>query len=262
MAACGDDAVTDPGEVELGETTYVFVLNPTINDVNQATVPPPGSEQNGVDISIQDGPSGTTGADGVAVFGGVDAGTRSVTFDDGSGGQGTLSLSIADRDLRQVAVALDGSGAATMANVLYAFGGEVVEITADQSVSEVNEALAGSNRIVLVRGGTYTGNIDFSGSNVTLFGEGPEGGNVTLDGNVTVSGSNNRVRGARITGDLAVPGSDAGIAFSSVVGSLIIDGSDAVLVNNAFCGTVDITGGGITALGNAGLAPVPDPATC
>lgn len=256
--ACGDDAVTNPIDVQLGETTYVFLLNPVVNDGNEATVPTPGAEQSGVSVSIQDGASGTTGTDGVAVFAPVAAGTRTVSFDAG-GNQSTLSLSIADRDLRQVAVALDASGAAVMANVLYAFGGDVVEITPDQTVAEVNDALSGSNRIVLVRGGTYTGNIEFSGSNVTLFGEGAEGGSVTLNGNVTVSGSNNRLRGARITGDLAVPGSDAGISFSSVVGTLIVDGSDAVLLNNAFCGLVDVSGSGATALGNAGLAPLPAP---
>lgn len=256
--ACGDDAVTNPTDVQLGETTYAFLLNPEVNDVNEATVPTPGVEQSDVSVSIQDGASGTTGIDGVAVFASVAAGTRTVSFDDG-GNQGTLSLSIADGDLREIAVALDASGAAVMANVLYAFGGEVVEITADQTVAEVNDALSGSNRIVLVRGGTYTGNIDFSGSDVTLFGEEAEGGSVTLNGNVTVSGSNNRLRGARVTGDLIVPGSDAGISFSSVVGSLTLDGSDAVLLNNAFCGLVDISGSGLTALGNAGLAPLPAP---
>ena len=79
-------------------------------------------------------------------------------------------------DLREVAVALDADGAAEMANVEYAFGGEVVTITPDMSVEDVNEALGRSNIIVFVEGGTYTGDVEFSGSNVTLFGEGAEGG--------------------------------------------------------------------------------------
>lgn len=262
LAACGDDAVTDPVDVQLGETTFVFVVNPTINDATDqpGSVASPGPNQGGVDVAIQDGPSGTTGSDGVATFAPVDAGTRTVAFEDGDGNTGDLSLEIAERDLREVAVALDADGAAGMANVPYAFGGEVVEITADMSVADVNEALSGSNLIVLVRGGTYAGDVNFSGSNVTLFGEGPEGGNVTLDGNVTVSGSGNRLRGARVTGDLAVPGSDAGISFSSVVGSLTVDGSDAVLLNNAVCGSVTTgAASGLIALGNAGMAPVEAP---
>ncbi len=259
LAACGGDGITDPTEVELGETTFVFVVNPTVNDATEGSVPAPGPNQGGVDISLQDGPSGSTGTDGVSVFASVDTATHSVSLDDGEGNAGDLSLSIAERDLREVAVALDGGGAAEMANVRYEFGGEVVEITSDMSLSEVNEALSESNRIVLVRGGTYTGDIDFSGSNVTLFGEGAEGGNVTIDGDVTVSGSGNRLRGARVTGALVVPGSDAGISFSSVQDSLYVDGSDAVLINNSFCGSITIDGSGTVALGNAGMAPVPEP---
>lgn len=260
LVACGDDGITEPASVQLGETTFVFVVNPTVNEVTQATLPPPGPNQSGVNVSLQGGPSATTGTHGVVVFAAVDSGSHTATFDDGDGNAGQLLLSLDARDLREVAVALTDSGAAEMANIPYEFGGEVVEITPDMSVSDVNEALAGSNRIVFVRGGTYSGDIDFSGSNVTLFGEGPEGGNVTLDGDVTVSGSGNRLRGARITGHLKIPGSDAGISFSSVQDSLFIDGSDAVLINNAFCGTVTIEGSGIVALGNAGMPPLPEPA--
>jgi pectin methylesterase-like acyl-CoA thioesterase len=167
---------------------------------------------------------------------------------------------IAAGDLREIAVALDGSGASVMANLQYAFGGEVVEITPAMSVQEVNAALAESNRIVFLRSGTYAGDLEFSGSNVTLFGEGSQGGTVTIAGNVVVSGSGNRLRGARITGDLSVPGSDAGISYSRVAGTLTVDGSDAVLLNNAFCGTTAISGSGLLALGNAGLEPLPAPA--
>ena len=264
LAACGDEAVTDPSEVQLGETTFVFVANPAVNDATEdpASLPTPGSSQEAVDVAIQDGPAGTTGTGGVVSLAPVDAGTRTVAFDDGGGNTGDLSLEIADRDLREVAVALDDGGAAEMANVQHAFSGEVVEITPDMNVSDVNDALAESDAIVLVRGGTYTGDIEFSGSSVTLFGEGPEGGNVTLDGNVVVSGSFNRIRGARITGDLSVPGSAAGISFSSVVGSVTVDGSDAVLLNNAFCGQVSTPGSGTVALGNAGMAPAPSPSEC
>lgn len=259
LAGCGSDAITDPTDVQLGETTFVFVLNPAVNDANQEDVPPPGPNQSGVSVSIQNGPSGTTGADGVAVLSLLEAGTRGVGFDDGNGAAGDLSLGIVEQDLREVAVALDGDGAAEMVNVRYAFGGEVVEITPDMTVDDVNDALSQSNVIVLVRDGTYTGDIDFSGSNVTLFGEGAGGGNVTLNGNVTVSGSANRLRGARVTGDLVVDGSDAGISFSSVTGSLTVEGSDTVLLNNAFCGSITTTGSGTVALGNAGMDPVPAP---
>lgn len=258
-AGCGgDDAVTNPTEVTLGETTFVFLLNPTVNDVNQRAVPTPGAAQSGVDVTVLDGPSASTDGGGVAVLAPVQEGTKSVSFDDGSN-SGNLSLNITAQDLLEVAVALDAGGAAEMANVDYAFGGTVVTITPEMSIEDVNDALGQGDIIVLVEGGVYTGNVEFSGSNVTLFGEGPEGGNVTIDGNVVVSGSQNRLRGVRITGDLSVPGSDAGVSFSSVVGGLTVDGSDTRLLANRFCGGSTIIGGGLLALGNAGMDPVPPP---
>jgi hypothetical protein len=194
------------------------------------------------------------------VLSAIAAGTRTASFTS-TEGTGQLELDIAEGDLREIAVALDATGAAGMANVLYAFGGTVVEITPTMTNAEVNAALSGSNLIVFLRAGTYQGNLDFSGSNVTLFGEGSQGGSVTIVGNVTVSGSGNRVRGARINGDLSVPGSSAGISYSRVVGTLTVDGSSVVLLKNAFCGTATVSGSGILALGNAGLAPLPAPAT-
>lgn len=259
LAGCGgDDAVTNPTEVTLGETTFVFLLNPVVNDVNQKVVPPPGDAKSGVDVMVLDGPSASTDGGGVGVLAPVDEGTRSVSFNDGSN-NGNLSLDITAQDLLEVAVALGPGGAAEMANVEYAFGGSVVTITPDMSIEDVNDALSQSNSIVLVEGGVFTGNVEFSGSNVTLFGEGPKGGNVTIDGNAVVSGSQNRLRGVRITGDLSVPGSNAGISFSSVVGALTVDGSDARLLANEFCGGSTIIGGGLLALGNAGMDPVPPP---
>ena len=98
-----------------------------------------------------------------------------------------------------------------------------------------------------------------AGSNVTLFGEGPQGGQVTLNGSVEVGGSANRIRGARLMSALDVPGSDFGFSFSRVSGAFDLPGSDGVLLNNAFCGTITIGGSGTTALGNAGMAPVDAP---
>jgi hypothetical protein len=256
--ACGGDGPTDPPDAVYGETTVVYVMNPVVNQVNVAPVPPPGTSQSGVDIAVTAGPSGTTGGNGELVLAPVAAGISPVSFNDGSA-TGQLSLDIAQGDLREIAVALDGSGAGEMANVRYAFGGTVVEITPAMSITQVNTELAGSNRIVFLRAGTYQGDLNFSGSNVTLFGEGSQGGTVTINGNVTVSGSFNRLRGARIQGALSVPGSGAGISYTSVTGTLTLSGSNAVLLNNAFCGAATVSGSGVLAVGNAGLAPLPAP---
>ena len=256
--ACGDDGPTNPPDVTYGETTVVYLMNPVINTLNAVTVPAPGTSRSGVQIAVTGGPSGTTGSNGDLVLSPLTAGTLPVSFAAGAA-SGQLSLGIADGDLREVAVALDGAGAAGMANVLYAFGGTVVEVTPAMTNAQVNAALSGSNQIVFLAAGTYAGDLDFSGSNVTLFGAGSQGGSVTINGNVTVSGSFNRLRGARITGNLSIPGSGAGISYSSVTGTLTLGGSDAVLLNNAFCGTATVSGSGLLALGNAGLAPLSAP---
>ncbi len=251
--ACGD-SVTNPTEVTLGETTFVVLVNPAVNDANATTVPTPGAGQLGVDVSVEGGPSGTTDAVGVVVLGPVAPGSKTLTVNSAD-----VTVSIADQDLREVAIARDGASISVMANVQYAFGGTVVEITPSMSLADVNNALAQSNTIVLFGEGTYTGDLQFTGSNVTLFGAGVTGGTVTLDGDVTVNGSGNRIRGARITGLLTVPGSDVGVSFSSVVGDVQIDGSNTTLLNNAFCGSVTIAGSFATVLGNAGMSPIAAP---
>lgn len=255
--ACGDDT-TDPTEVPFGVTTFVLLVNPIVNDDNDdATVPMPGTTRDDVSVSVAGGPSGTTDMNGVVVLGDVEPGAKTLSV-----GGGQVSVSIADKDLREVAVALSGNTAQIMANILYAFGGNVVEISPSMSLTQVNAALAQSNSIVFFEAGTYTGDLTFSGSNVTLFGEGNQGGQVILDGDITVEGSDNRIRGARITGTLTVPGSDFGMSFSRVAGAFDLQGSNGTLLNNRFCGTATIGGSGTTLLGNAGLAPItPVPAT-
>ena len=254
--ACG--GTTEPTEVTFGETTLVILVNPALNDANAASVQTPGTDRSGISISVEGGPSGTTDSNGVVVLAPIAPGTKTVSLS-GGGASGTVSVPLNDKDLREVAVALTSSGASIMANVLYAFGGQVVEVTPSMSVSAVNDQLAQSNIIVFFEAGTYTGDLVFAGSNLTLFGEGPQGGQVTLNGSVEVGGSANRIRGARLMSALDVPGSDFGFSFSRVSGAFDLPGSDGVLLNNAFCGTITIGGSGTTALGNAGMAPVDAP---
>lgn len=258
LVGCSGSAPTEPTGVEYGRTTMVVVVNPVVNALNAVNLPAVGTVRSGVTVSIDGGPSATTDASGVAVLSDVAPGTKAVSLS-GSGLAGTASIAIADKDLREVAVALTAAGAAVLSNVRYPFGGTVVEVTPAMSVAQVNAALAQSSIIVFFRSGTYTGNLVFTGSNTTLFGEGPQGGQVVLDGNIRVEGSSSRIRGARVTGSLTAPGSQFGFAFGRVVGALNVDGSSSVFVNNAICGSVTIAGSGLTALGNAGMAPVAAP---
>lgn len=257
IGACGGDA-TGPTAVPYGQTTVVILVNPVINDINEASMPAVGTVRSGLTVSVEGGPSGATDANGVVVLSNFTPGTKTISLS-GSGLSGSVQVTIADKDLHEVAIALTASGAALMANVRYPFGGTVVEVTPSMSAAQVNAALEQSTIIVFFRAGTYTGDLVFAGSNTTLFGEGPTGGQVVLNGNVTVEGSASRIRGARITGSLTAPGSEFGFSWGRVAGALDVDGSSSVFLNNAVCGTITIAGSGTTALGNAGMAPIPAP---
>ncbi len=256
LISCGSDGSNEPPNVTFGETTIVVVMNPPVNDANATDVPTPGSSRGGVTVTSDDGVTDTTGSDGIAVLADVMPGTRTLSVSDGAN-MGEVMVEVSDGDLRELAIALDSAGAAVMQSVLYELSGQVTEVTPDMPIEQVNDALSESNSIVFFRGGNYTGNLQFSGSNLTLFGEGPMGGQVTIDGNVTVDGSNNRFRGAVVTGDLSIPGSAAGMSFGRVDGSFELSGSSGVLLQNAYCGSASVTGSDATVLGNAGLAPVP-----
>ncbi len=253
---CGDDDVTNAPPVTFGETTFVVVVNPTINDGNTGVLPQPGTARMGVEVSAESGPTQSTDARGVAVLAPVDAGPRTISVTSGSD-SGDIGLSIADGDLEEVAVAFTSGGASLMRSLSYEFSGRVVEITPSTPISEANARLGESDVIVFFRGGTYTGDLTFSGSDVTLFGEGPEGGQVTIAGNVTVDGSRNRLRGVRVTGNLNVPGSNAGISFSRIDGDFELSGSGGALLQNQLCGNVSVTGSQPTLIGNRGLSPEP-----
>lgn len=263
FGACGDDdGPTGPTGIRYGETALVFLVNPIVNDINSAVVTTPDTIRSGVDVLVPLGPSDDSDSAGVAVLVPMPAGEQTVRFT-----RDTLSdevgFDIAARDLRDVAVAFTPAGASVMTDVLYEFGGEVVEVGPNTSIDDVNSALSRSNVIVFFRRGVYHGDLAFSGSNVTLFGEGSIGGMVTIDGNVTVNGSGNRIRGTHVTGSLTVPASGFGISFSRVDGALAVSGSSAVFLNNTFCGEdVSISASVVTALGNRGLAPLPRPALC
>ena len=262
MLGCGGGTEpVDANNVPYGQTTLVVVVNPAVNTINTVAVPAPDTARRSVATSVVQGPSENTDSAGVATLSPVAAGTRTLTFDRDSL-EGQVSVAIGARDLKEVAVALTPSGAGVMTEIPYAFGGRVVEVTPRMAIGDVNRHLAESNVIVFLRGGTYMGNLTFSGSNVTLYGEGRRGGTVTINGSVTVGGSGNRIRGARITGSLSVPANGFGMSLSRVDGAFQLNGSGARLLQNVFCGTVNSPTSNVTALGNLGMAPLAKPASC
>lgn len=259
--ACGSDgggggepdAGNNPTEVNFGDTVLVVVVNPVVNDANASNVAEPGTARAGVTLTSDDDVTATTDATGIAVLGPLTAGARTITVS-GADLTGSFSVMMGDGELHEIALAAEAERADVMVEIDYK-SDQVTEITSDMSNDAVNEALAVSDTVVFFAGGVYEGDLDFSGSRVTLFGEGVLGGEVVIDGNVVISGSDSRIRGTQITGDLTVPASGIGLSFSRVDGNTTSDGSDATFLSNALCGTVDITGSGSVALDNLGAPP-------
>ena len=256
VAGCGgDDGGTgiDPTDVKFGDTALVVVINPTVNDQNRHSVTMPGDTRADIVVTTDDGATDITAADGIAVLAPLTAGLRTVTLS-GGGLDGSFTVMMTDGALREVAVSASASQAQLMADIDYKTD-QVFEVTPGMTTAQVNDALAVSDRVVFIRGGTYTGDLEFKGSRVTLFGEGVLGGTVVLDGNVMMTGSDSRIRGARIGGTLTIPASGTGLSFSRTDGAVTATGSDATLLANSLCGGASVTGSGSLVIGNAGTAP-------
>ena len=261
VSACGGDDgggtpdANNPTDVPFGTTALVVVVNPTINDANAETgLPAPGDLVSGITLTTDDDVSATTGADGIAVLAPVTAGTRTITVSGAVSG-GTFTVMVADKTLREVALATDNGRAQVMVSVDYK-ADQAFEVNPTMSNAEVNSILAVSDRVVFFKGGSYAGDLTFAGSRVTLFGEGVLGGEVSLAGNMTVTGSDSRIRGAHLTGSLTIPASKVGLSFSRVDGAVASEGSDGMLLANALCGSETVTGSGTVVVGNRGTAPI------
>lgn len=260
LVACGSEGSSAPDaqtptDIPFGTTAIVVVVNPAINDDNaKLGLPVPGEVVSGVTLTSDDDVTATTGADGIAVLAPVTAGLRTITVSGAVGG-GTFAIMIADGTLREVALATEDGRADVMVNVDYK-ADQVFEVSPTMSNTEVNDILAVSDRVVFFNGGTYTGDLTFEGSRVTLFGEGALGGKVSLDGNVNIKGSDSRIRGAHITGSLAIPASKVGLSFSRVDGATTSEGSDGMLLANSMCGSETVAGSGTIVIGNRGMAPI------
>ncbi len=250
LIGCGDDGGGNgtPTDIAFGETAIVVVVNPVVNDGNDQPMPVPGSSQAGVTLTSDDDVSATTDVNGIAVLGPLSAGTRTISVS-GGGIDGSFSVTLADGELRELAVAGEDTRVEVMVEIDYK-SDQLTEINPNMTNTEVNDALKVSDTVVFFNGGTYVGDLDFSGSRVTLFGEGLLGGAVTIDGNITMSGSDSRIRGTHVTGDLTIPASGTGVSFSRVDGTLTAEGSDSTVVSNDLRGTVAITGSGSIVLGN------------
>jgi hypothetical protein len=255
--SCGSDSPTtpDPLSVKLGDTMVILMVNPPVNDLDTAPGGNPGDQQGGVAVTLDGVAAGATDADGRLVLGPLTPGAHVIGLSGGEG-SGEIPVTLADGDLLEVAASLDGTGAAVMQELRYPFQGTVYEFTPADDPSVINEALAQSDAIILLGGGTYAMDLAFTGSDVTLFGAGVEGGMVTVTGNVTVEGSHNRIRGIDLLGELSMPGSTCSLVFSRSLGSCSVVGSAPILIQNRICGSLSVSGSNAVAFGNWGTAPL------
>ena len=254
--ACDDapDPI-DPADLRFGDTALVVVMNPVINEGTRGPVPAPGTLRAGITVTDANGPAATTDDNGIAVLAPMPSGNRTILVS-GGGIDGSFEVLIGPGALREVGVAADGPRVELMTSLDYA-PDRIMELSPAMTAAQINDVLRGNDRVVFLTGGAYTGDLDFSGSRVTLFGEGVFGGKVTIQGNVTLSGSDSRIRGAHITGTLAIPASSTALSFSRVDGPTTVTGTDVIVFQNALCGGATITGSGAFAIGNRGTAPAP-----
>src|SRR3990167_5284302 len=143
LSACGDDGgggtpdANSPTDVAFGTTAIVVVVNPTVNDANAKTgLPAVGSVVSGVTLTTDDNVTATTGADGIAVLAPVTAGTRTITVSGAVSG-GTFTVMVADKTLREVALATDNGRAEVMVSVDYK-ADQAFEVSPTMTNAEVN----------------------------------------------------------------------------------------------------------------------------
>jgi hypothetical protein len=110
---------------------------------------------------------------------------------------------------------------------------------------------------VVLRGGTYAGDLTISGTDVFLIADGFAENAVAIDGSVTVTGEIVRRRGLAITGDLVANGPHFGMSLSTVKGNASIGGTSNVLLRNVLCGPADVSTSNAPLLDNFGLEPTP-----
>jgi len=252
--ACdGEGSGIDPTDVRFGETVLLVIVNPVVNDANRGLVPTPGLVRAGVEVRSDDGPSGMTGPDGIAVLARLSSGVRTIEVE-GGGIAASFQLLVGRGALREVALAAEGQRAEVMVDASYSPEG-IVEVSPETPTAEINAALHVDDGLVFLTAGTYPGDLDVSASRATVISEGILGGKVTLQGNVTISGASSRIRGARVMGNLSIRAGDTGLSFSRVDGMATAAGGNMTLLANAFCGTAAITGSVSYVVGNSGIAP-------
>ncbi len=228
LVGCGeDDPPPSPGR--FGEVTSAVVLvNPVINQGSTTSVSP-GGERANVEFQVEDLPVARTDSTGLALVEELPTGTVTLDFD-----PGTYSFQVVqEKELYDVVLAYqDGRVQPLFPPVRYPLGGEVVEVEPGESIAA---AAASDDTIIVLKEGTYPGNLELRAEGVLIFGAwSPIRGPLSvIEGNVTVLGGSNRMRGVKVTGRLTSNANSFSAAFSDIA-SATITGNGVTLLRNRF----------------------------
>jgi hypothetical protein len=243
--ACAPPLPTTPGR--FGEiTSAIVVMNPVINQGSSTTVAT-GTARSGIPVRAGDAAAVPTDSGGLALLEGLPTGSVPIRVE---GASVPLDV-VQDKDLYDVVVAWDGS---TLRHVIPPVRYPIGAVTVVEPGGNLASALAADDAVVVLKPGTYSGNLELRASRVLLFGAWSEddGPLSIIEGDVTVQGGGNRIRGVKITGRLTSSANNFSAAFNDV-GSTTLTGNAVSLLRNRFTGTATVPSTNAVLLDNGGL---------
>jgi hypothetical protein len=248
LVGCGEDA-PPPVVGRFGEvTSAVVVINPVINK-GSTTAVTVGTQREGVEVKAADLVPVRTDATGLALV--EELPTGSVTLDLNPG---TYSFQVTQaKELYDVVLAYrNGTVQAVIPPVRYPLGGQVVTVEPGGNIAQ---AAASDNTIIVLKPGTYPGNLELRAAGVLIFGawSPTEGPLSTIDGNVTVLGGGNRMRGVKIGGRLTSNANNLSVAFSDIASATITGNGVSLLRNRFTAGQASVPSSNAVLVDNAGI---------
>lgn len=234
LAGCAPDDDDDGGRRRtpglFGEaTSIVLIVNPDIN-AGSSTDVEPGGQRGGVRVEVADTPIATqTDESGLALLIDVPTGEVELLFESGS-----VTVDIQrERELYDVVVAVRPDGVEhVLPPVRYPIAGDVVIA---EPGDDLAEAAGEDDAIVLLRPGTYPGDVELRSAGVLLYGawDPSDGASSVIEGDVTVLGGNTRMRGVHVDGTLTTSANGFSAGFNRL-GSAAITGNSVSLIRNFF----------------------------
>jgi hypothetical protein len=256
----GDDA---PADLPAGSTAIVVVLNPIVNDGHQTGIPAVLTEtRDDVHVDAEPGGEGSTDVTGLTVVE-AEPGATVLRFGPEDDDRAELGLTvIAEGDVYDAPVAWDGVTAEAFDGtpIRYPVGDTsgAIFLEPDTPLAQIEDELTVDDAVVVLRPGTYVGDLTIRGRGVLLFGEGFSEAAVTIDGSIQASGEAVRLRGLFVNGDVIAEGNNFGMSFMVVLGQTRITGNGGAFLRNVLCGDVVVPSSSATLLDNYGIAPLQD----